>query len=823
MTKRFFISHSGAEKPLALEIKSLLDDDAWIDLHEIDAGQILLTEISAGIEEATDFVLLWSRASAASKWVGFELHMALIRWLEDNAVALRVICLDNTDLPLMLRPFLQIRGKHTAVEIAEALTGAPPATVPRRRFLNRNVEIGKIEDALYAPQTAALWLCGVPGVGKRSLARETVQRITAGSGALQRIKITSGVAESELNLLVASAMAEPAADENLPIDEVIAHTKNLLLRFHRSGGIWVFEDAEHWLTDDGAPSRILEDVFSAFGAGRDQTSHLSVFTSRRRPQLSENWADQVQSTFIQGLARNHAIPLLRAYSAVGSDEELAQVAADLDGHPLALEVVAPRLPLTAVDLRAHRAEIATDLIDPAAIHDRAWRLLEVLSLVDGPLSGEDIAEFMGLDGATFRDCVDEASAYSLVEFSSQGSLSLHPLVRDYFLRSYRKHPDHSNGTADLARISLRRFNALDPGDSGYVECLLATVRVLGLAGDFEAARSLRAGLFGTLRQTALELYQEKRYDEALKYIEEAISGNDEIDFEALRLKTKTLAYLGRYDEARRLGDQLISHNPRSSAVLRDRGRVEFTDRRWSAAITYYERAIALRRNPRQLWVDIAQARARMNDWPAAAAAAKIAIDSGADTPFALSLYSEALEQQGEYSDAEEVMARAVRREPHNPSYRHRLGRIAHLSGNPDLAVSQFRAAVEIDPNFVPAWVSLASLLADLRDIVGARHALLSAEARPGAPLDVIDNVKAKIAMFSGDLALAQSTIDTALRRRRDPWNLTLAVRILIARGMAGEMSIGQAQAGVRALAKELDSLGQLRNLLEYSTQYPDYF
>ncbi|TFI50624.1 toll/interleukin-1 receptor domain-containing protein [Micrococcus endophyticus] len=124
-TKRYFISHAGADKPLALELKAALGDDAWVDLHEIDVGQLLLHEISAGIEASTDFVLLWSRASSESRWVQFETTMAFTRWLEDSAIALRIVCLDSTPVPLHFRPFLQARTTTTPAEIASLLGGTP--------------------------------------------------------------------------------------------------------------------------------------------------------------------------------------------------------------------------------------------------------------------------------------------------------------------------------------------------------------------------------------------------------------------------------------------------------------------------------------------------------------------------------------------------------------------------------------------------------------------------------------------------------------------------------------------------------------------------
>lgn len=68
--RRYFISHAAADKDFAIGIESALKEGhAWVDLFEISVGDVLLEEISAGIEAATDFVLVWSKESAASRWV----------------------------------------------------------------------------------------------------------------------------------------------------------------------------------------------------------------------------------------------------------------------------------------------------------------------------------------------------------------------------------------------------------------------------------------------------------------------------------------------------------------------------------------------------------------------------------------------------------------------------------------------------------------------------------------------------------------------------------------------------------------------------------
>jgi tetratricopeptide (TPR) repeat protein len=819
--KRFFISHASSDKPLALELKEELEGDAWVDLHELDVGDLLLEEISAGIDEATDFVLLWSAASSISKWVRFEFHMAFIKYLEDSAAAIRVVRLDETAVPLYLRPFLQARGHGSGTEIASSIRGNSPAPRPRRLFFNRHSEIDRIERALYDPAVASVFICGVPGVGKRSLAREALTRVTKGAGAFIRVKVAPGTAEPELNLLVASELRVDPAPEGSEIDAIVANTSRLLKRYAENGGIWLFEDAEHWLNDDGTLGRIAKQVVDAvtpaIGPGV-----VTVFTSRRKPARSDG-GTAVESFFVRGLSSDYAVPLLRGIGAAGTDADLALVAEELDGHPLALEIVSPRLPLDLGALRDQRISIATDLVDPGRLAPATWRALEVLALADGPITGEDLGNFLSLSSDEFQAAVSQASQYSLVEYDDSGSLSLHALLRDYFLRAFRKQPDHVERTGKLADLLKARFEKLQPENVMYVPSLLSTVKVLGLAGRFDEARALRRGLIGTLYQTAVELYQEKRYAEAIQYLDEALTGSDDIDLEVQRFRVKTLAYLGRLDEARLLGDQLVAQHPYSPSVLRDRGRVEFIARNWTDAIRYFERAIPYRRNPAQLWSDIAQARARLEDWTGAVAAARTAIDLKGDTPWTLALYSEALERLGEMEEAEQVMSQAVAREPANPAYRHRLGRIALLMGDRPLAINQFRESVALDPRFVQSWLSLASALADAGELVAAQEALDEGSAVTGAPIGVVDNVRAKILLVEGKTEEAASAIGRALAEQRDVQNLSLAVRIWIARAESGAVSIGQARAQVRSLSRELDAAGGLQHVYEYSQEFPQYF
>lgn len=821
-SKRFFISHSSADKPFALELKAALEGDAWVDLHEIRSGDILIQEISDGIEAATDFVLLWSGYSARSNWVAFEINLAFIRYIEERAINIHVVCLDATAPMLILRPFLQVRGSQTAPQIAAKISTPSVPQEPRRHFLNRNVEVERIESALYDSSVTTLFVCGVAGSGKRSLARVALNRITSGSQTVQTIPVSSGVFEPELNLLVANKLQAPPSPETASIPEIVEHTAQMLSAFAQAGGIWIFEEAQHWLNDDGTLGRVCNEIIDAVKPTGPAENRLVIFTSRRRPQLSGSQT-HISAFYLSGLSEAYSSALLRAHGAEGTTAELSAVAREVDGHPLALEVVAPQLPLDAAKLRDQRYAIASDLIDPSIIAPTVWRLLEILALGDGPMLGEDLAAVLGVDVEGFQSAVSQGVEYSLITFSDNGMLALHPLLRDYFYRSYRQNPGYQQLTGEVADILQKRLEGLPHTDPLYTPALLSTVKVLGLAGRFSDAMKLRQGLIGTLHDTAQELYREKRYAEALQFINEALTGDKEIDKDFLRLRAKTLAYLGEFTQARSIGDELVRSFPDSAAVMRDRGRIEFIARDYAKAIYYFQRAIPLRHNPSQLWADIAQAQVRLKDWESAAAAAKTAIDLGGDTPYALALYSQALEEQGNYPEAEKMMARAVQREPRNAEFRHRLGRIAIQTSNRPKAIEEFEQSLAIDPNYVQSWLSLASARADDGNLKAAQEALDIGEKIHGAPKAIVGNVRAKIHLMAGQLDDASRTIEEALSHRRDGHNLALAIRITIGLAEGGSIPRGQAKARVKALAIELEAQDALRLVLDYSNEFPYYF
>jgi Flp pilus assembly protein TadD len=220
--------------------------------------------------------------------------------------------------------------------------------------------------------------------------------------------------------------------------------------------------------------------------------------------------------------------------------------------------------------------------------------------------------------------------------------------------------------------------------------------------------------------------------------------------------------------------------------------------------------------------DLAQAKVRIEDWEGARAAAKAAIGFGGDTPYILNLYSQILENRREFVAAEEMMRRAVLGDPTNPTYRHRLGRIAQQQGKKREARDQYRKSVELDPHYQESWLSFASISADLGEFDAAEDALAHAEKLP-VRMAVVLNVKAKIALMRGELNAAQKYIDAALQQARDHQNLGLAVRILAKRAYVSDITRDRAKSEIALLGAELTDMGHPEYIDDVTASWPDYF
>ena len=805
--RRYFISHASPDKELALAIKHDLGDDTWVDLHEIDVGDVLLEKISDAIEAATDFVLLWSEHSAASSWVRYEFHMAFIRYLEDQAIDLRVIRIDDTPVPLFLRPLLQARDTHDAQEIAGLLQAERPRLRTLRSFLNRGPEIQAAESTLFSAEKGFAWYFGLSGVGKRALTREAQRRLVADPLRRIRIEVRPGTGFVELHLSLCAAARTALPPKPLEDGEAEEAAREILRALTEQGAMWLFEEVQHWLDEDARPNAVLRSVLDALvTAGIEEPEHAALFTSTRRPLLTREHEDRSELRRVVGLSTDYALALIRPLAPHGlSDHSLKAAARQLEGHPLALKLAASRLHHAEQDWESLRVATAQGILSELDLSEAAQRLLETIATINGPLAGAAIAQHLGLDDATFQEAVDLATSYSLVQ-DDGGFLRIHPLVRDFFTRVLRGRPDHRARLADLADRSRTMLERTPPGSSAYVESLFATFRLLSLSGRLREALELHSGLFGTLMETAMDLYNENQYELALQYFEAVIEATEDNVRPKLFL-ARTLAHLGKADEARKVIDDLLHEAPDDFNLLRARGRVEFILRRWEPALEYFERARMLKPTSPTLLRDIGQVNIRLERWEPARAALQGAMGKHQLDPYTAFYYSQVLEHFREFDEARRVMELAVRLDPRRAPFHHRLGRIAQAQNQTTEAKREFLKAIELEPTYGESLVTLASIETDEGNVKQARALLKRAKHSGNVRPAVLCTLEAKILMSEENLDEAQQLVDAALRHDREPETLMLAIRIVNQQQSRGHLDALRAQAHCEPLLAELAAQG----------------
>ena len=109
MSRRAFISHSSDDKAVAEEVGKALDKaDVWVDFWDLNLGDVLPRDIAEAVESAKWFVLVASCASMRSRWVRYELNLAVLRWIQRADCSIAVLRIDDCDIHPELSPFLRI-------------------------------------------------------------------------------------------------------------------------------------------------------------------------------------------------------------------------------------------------------------------------------------------------------------------------------------------------------------------------------------------------------------------------------------------------------------------------------------------------------------------------------------------------------------------------------------------------------------------------------------------------------------------------------------------------------------------------------------------
>jgi TIR domain len=89
-----FLSHSYRDKPFVLKLRDELEAlgfSTWVDAHDLHGGDSLPRTIADGIARSSAMVVVLSEAALTSKWLAYELQIAVVRMVEGQLAVIPAI------------------------------------------------------------------------------------------------------------------------------------------------------------------------------------------------------------------------------------------------------------------------------------------------------------------------------------------------------------------------------------------------------------------------------------------------------------------------------------------------------------------------------------------------------------------------------------------------------------------------------------------------------------------------------------------------------------------------------------------------------------
>lgn len=103
-----FVSHNKTDKATARLIAAALVEtgvNVWFDEWSLRPGESIVGGIDNGLSHCDVFVLIWSKHSKQSNWVGTELRAAINRRVGDQSFRLIPVPTDETPLPALVAEY----------------------------------------------------------------------------------------------------------------------------------------------------------------------------------------------------------------------------------------------------------------------------------------------------------------------------------------------------------------------------------------------------------------------------------------------------------------------------------------------------------------------------------------------------------------------------------------------------------------------------------------------------------------------------------------------------------------------------------------------
>ena len=223
-TFKAFLSYSTSDSALVHEVAQQLGRPyCLVDFLEIKPGDDLLKVIRASIDKSALFVVFLSGNSLASIWVNAEQAYADYRLSLGRLGGVCGFIVDNTiaiqDVPDWMQRYRVERATNPR-RIAKAIGYAIDDLVRKTQepiYIGRGSDATRVTSALVSDvgevSPRALWLYGLPGVGRRTLLRHVVHDVLSFDGIIE-IPVRPGDQLADITIVLADELGRLRSSES---------------------------------------------------------------------------------------------------------------------------------------------------------------------------------------------------------------------------------------------------------------------------------------------------------------------------------------------------------------------------------------------------------------------------------------------------------------------------------------------------------------------------------------------------------------------------------------------------------------------------------
>lgn len=780
---RVFLSHSSVDRAIVVNVHdSLGKETAWLDRAEIEWGDLFLERVALALEESTEFLLFWSAHSARSGWVRLELNMAFIRMMEEQAIRLRVVKLDETDIPLYLKPFqfLDVSESETlASDIVDAINGIAdiPKRVLRHRFLNRNEELSRMEAAVDDAETHLVVISGFAGIGKESIAREGLRRFFQGAQVVT-VDVSEGTGLTELALYLNALARSETLEEGLALEELRTQLRLSIEAVARSKQFLLLTNIQHWLDNNRVPIEPLVTVLDCIASVPDFRNRPCLMTSTRRISFRGTRDTGTTDIWLDGLDAKSVAVLVKLWYELNTGIELSEtdansVAEQVYGHPIASKLAASLVAQFGAEYLSQypreyvslRRDLATSMLLDMQLHESTSAIMKALAAVEIPLPPAVLTSALGIDSEEFHKGISQATSAGLV-FAAEGRLGIHPLIAEHFWMLLHRE-DYSAFLAKLADEVHSFANSCGVGSRDFILLLPVIFRLHASAGNWDMALRLRSDLQGEIERAAIFHYRRRNYDLAWEYVLHALEGAHS-SWSMKLYKARILIRKEKWSEADQVVAELLKDRPNDVSALHVKGWKLLRQRRYEDALQVFLKVVAQRDHVASLR-DSAECLHKLDRDEEALELLARAKNVESENPYVLDLEARIFEERGDLESAYRAAYIAMVRDPNNWAFHHRLGRILVSQRKQREAIDHLQRAIELDQDqFIPHSGLIAALL-DIGQVERAEDLLesLCEKASTRRDRSLVEHLKARILIEKGDIEEGSRLLEREISRRRN--------------------------------------------------------